>query len=196
MMRVSVVVGGLVSLEHPSSMTWVLRVDVLLMVGYTLTSDSMLSFQRAVFPLLLGAFLIIAGYFTSPGLVIRIFTRRNTGFPCLLRLIIWVMFKVFPNGSPTKETLAFLLDHPRRCFTLLFPSSATWWLFGVLVILNVIDLFFFLVLDLGDNYVSQIPLGYRFLDGFFQVSSSTLYPSPSAWNTNSDTFHGDINCRR
>jgi Trk-type K+ transport system membrane component len=94
---------------------------------------------------------------------------RNTGFPCLLRLVIWIMFQLFPNGSPTKETLAFLLDHPRRCFTLLFPSSATWWLFGVLVILNVLDVFFFLVLDLGDSYVAQIPIGYRFLDGFFQV---------------------------
>ena len=79
------------------------------------------------------------------------------------------MFKVFPNGSPTKETLAFLLDHPRRCFTLLFPSSATWWLFGILVLLNVLDVFFFIVLDLGDTYVSQIPIGFRFLDGFFQV---------------------------
>ena len=94
---------------------------------------------------------------------------RNTGFPCFLRLIIWILFKIFPNGSPAKETLAFLLDHPRRCFTLLFPGSATWWLFGVLVILNVLDLFFFLVLDLGDSYVSAIPIGYRFLDGFFQV---------------------------
>jgi Trk-type K+ transport system membrane component len=32
-----------------------------LIVGYTFTPDSMLSFQRAVFPLLLGSFLIIAG---------------------------------------------------------------------------------------------------------------------------------------
>lgn len=74
-----------------------------------------------------------------------------------------------PEGSAKKETFAFLLDHPRRCFTLLFPSSATWWLFGVLVMLNFMDLFFFLILDLGDTYVSQIPIGYRILDGWFQV---------------------------
>ena len=94
---------------------------------------------------------------------------RNTGFPCLLRLIIWILSKFCSEGSVRKETIAFLLDHPRRCFTLLFPSSATWWLFGVLAILNLLDLFFFLVLDLGDTYVTSIPVGYRILDGLFQV---------------------------
>jgi Trk-type K+ transport system membrane component len=69
-----------------------------------------------------------------------------------------------------KETYCFLLDHPRRCFTLLFPSSATWWLVGVLSILNFSDLFFFLILDLGNNYIDSIPVGYRILDGLFQVS--------------------------
>jgi len=83
-----------------------------------------------------------------------------------------VLFKLSPNGSTIKETFAFLLDHPRRCFTLLFPSSATWWLFGVLCVLNFLDLFFFLVLDLGDSYISAIPVGYRILDGFFQAVST------------------------
>jgi Trk-type K+ transport system membrane component len=127
----------------------------------------MISFQQAVFPLLLGSFLIVAGYITSFKTEIR-----NTGFPCLLRLIIWILFKLYPDNSAGKETLAFLLDHPRRCFTLLFPSSATWWLFAILAILNLMDLFFFLVLDLGDNYISAIPIGYRILDGFFQVFPS------------------------
>jgi len=31
------------------------------------------------------------------------------------------------------------------------------------------DLFFFLVLDLGNDYTDAIPVGYRILDGFFQV---------------------------
>lgn len=53
-------------------------------VGFTLTPDSMVSFQRAVWPLMLFSFLIVIG---------------NTGFPCLLRLIIWVMKKVVPAGS-------------------------------------------------------------------------------------------------
>lgn len=74
-----------------------------------------------------------------------------------------------PDGSVRKETFAFLLDYPRRCFTLLFPRWATWWLVGVLVVLNFLDLFFFLVLNLGDSNISAIPVGYRILDGLFQV---------------------------
>jgi Trk-type K+ transport system membrane component len=97
---------------------------------------------------------------------------RNTGFPCLLRLIIWILFKLSPKGSVRKETYKFLLDHPRRCFTLLFPSSENWWLVIVLVILNLMDLFFFLVLDIGNDYTDAIPVGYRILDGFFQAIST------------------------
>ena len=140
-----------------------------LIIGYTLTPDSMGSFQTAVFPLFFGSFLIIAGYIPT---FLELHIYSNTGFPCLLRLIIWILFKVSPNGSAIKETYAFLLDHPRRCFTLLFPSSATWWLFGVLCLLNFLDVFFFLVLDLGDFYVSAISVGYRVLDGFFQAVST------------------------
>lgn len=96
----------------------------------------MISFQYAVFPLLIGSWLIIVG---------------NTGFPCMLRFVIWVLSKVVPRGSSVWEEFRFLLDHPRRCFTLLFPSKATWWLFWVLVILNVLDLIFFIVLDVSQT---------------------------------------------
>ena len=94
----------------------------------------MFSFQQAVLPLLLGSFLIIIG---------------NTGFPCMLRFIIWAFERLVPRNSGVWEEFKFLLDHPRRCFTLLFPSSATWWLFWILVILNGLDLLFFIVLDVS-----------------------------------------------
>jgi len=80
--------------------------------------------------------------------------------------------KVVPHGSGVWEELRFLLDHPRRCFTLLFPSRATWWLFWVLVLLNGIDLLFFIILDLHDTTVTSIPAGYRVLDGWFQAAST------------------------
>jgi len=105
-------------------------------VGFTLTPDSMLSFQQAVLPLLIGSFLIVIG---------------NTGFPCMLRFIIWIASKFTPRGTPLWEEFRFLLDHPRRCFTLLFPSNATWWLFAVLVILNGIDLILFIILDVRNH---------------------------------------------
>ncbi|KAL1635771.1 low affinity potassium transporter [Neofusicoccum ribis] len=126
-------------------------------LGFTLTPDSMISFQKAVFPLLLGSFLIIIG---------------NTGFPCMLRFVIWAAEKVVPYGSGVWEELRFLLDHPRRCFTLLFPSKATWWLFWVLVLLNGIDLIFFVILDINDDTVTSLSPGYRVLDGLFQAAST------------------------
>ncbi|PMD37454.1 potassium transport protein TRK1/TRK2 [Hyaloscypha variabilis F] len=126
-------------------------------LGYTLTPDSMISFQTAVWPLLLMSFLIIIG---------------NTGFPIMLRIIIWITSKYVPKQSGIWEELQFLLDHPRRCFTLLFPAKATWWLFWILVILNGLDLIFFVVLDLGNTIVTQLPVNIRVLDGWFQAVST------------------------
>lgn len=103
-------------------------------LGFTLTPNSMISFQEAVLPLLLGSFLIIIG---------------NTGFPCMLRFIIWLISILVPEKSGISDELNFLLDHPRRCFTLLFPNSATWWLFWILVILNGVDIVFFIILDVS-----------------------------------------------
>ena len=103
-------------------------------LGFTLTPDSMESFQTAIVPLLLGAFLIIIG---------------NTGFPCMLRLVIYISSKLVRHESGVWEEFKFLLDHPRRCFTLLFPNSATWWLFWILVVLNGLDIIFFIVLDVS-----------------------------------------------
>ncbi|KUJ17492.1 potassium transport protein TRK1/TRK2 [Mollisia scopiformis] len=126
-------------------------------LGYTLTPDSMISFGTAIWPLLLMSFLIIIG---------------NTGFPIMLRIIIWVTSKYVPRESGIWEELKFLLDHPRRCFTLLFPAKATWWLFWILVILNGLDLIFFIILDLGNSIVTQLPVNIRVLDGWFQAVST------------------------
>lgn len=126
-------------------------------LGFTLTPDSMISFQRATFVLLITAFLIVIG---------------NTGFPCMLRLIIWIGFKICPENSAHRESLNFLLDHPRRCFTLLFPSGTTWILFWILVILNTLDVLLFIVLDLNDSEVTNIPLGSRIMGAIFQAVST------------------------
>ncbi|MCJ1403412.1 low affinity potassium transporter [Xylographa trunciseda] len=135
-----------------------LKTLAVVLVCFTLTPDNFISFQLAVLPLLLGTILIIIG---------------NTGFPCMLRLIIWSITKLIPEDSGLWEELKFLLDHPRRCFTLLFPSEATWWLFWILVLLNGIDLVFFVILDIGDPTVASInPAGYRVLDGLFQAAST------------------------
>lgn len=126
-------------------------------LGFTLTSDSMNSFNSAVWLLLIMSFLIIIG---------------NTGFPIMLRFMIWVINLFVPRDSGLYEELRFLLDHPRRCFTLLFPSTATWWLFLILIIMNLVDLIFFIILDLGTGAIAELPLHVRFLEGWFQAAST------------------------
>ncbi|KAJ6103334.1 hypothetical protein N7486_005761 [Penicillium sp. IBT 16267x] len=124
-------------------------------LGFTLTPDSMIFFQDATFPLIVMSFLAFAG---------------NTCYPCLLRLIIWIMYKLCPENSSMKETLSFLLDHPRRCFTLLFPSRPTWILFGILFVLNTIDVIFIIVLDLHNPAVNNLAAGPRVLAAIFQAA--------------------------
>ncbi|KAI2469265.1 potassium transport protein TRK1/TRK2 [Annulohypoxylon bovei var. microspora] len=131
--------------------------SALMDLGMTLTPDSMNSFNTAIFPLLIMSFLIILG---------------NTGFPIMLRFMIWLFSLIAPRGSGLWEELRFLLDHPRRCFTLLFPSNANWWLFFILVALNGVDLILFIILDLHDGAVDGLPLNIRFLDGWFQAVST------------------------
>ncbi|KAG0133775.1 cation transport protein-domain-containing protein [Tuber indicum] len=126
-------------------------------LGFTLTPDSMVSFQSATFVLIIMTFLIIIG---------------NTAFPCMLRLIIWIMFKLCPKESSHRESLNFLLDHPRRCFTLLFPSWPTWMLFWIVIVLNCADIILFIVLDLNDGDVTEIPVGHRIMGAIFQAAST------------------------
>lgn len=126
-------------------------------LGLTLTADSMNSFNRSLFVIIVMSFFIVIG---------------NTGFPVVLRFIIWIMFKFAKPLSLYKESLGFLLDHPRRCFTLLFPSVPTWWLFLILIVLNAVDLILFVILDLHNDYLSDIPEGFRIMDGLFQAFST------------------------
>ncbi|OJD19725.1 hypothetical protein AJ78_00348 [Emergomyces pasteurianus Ep9510] len=127
-------------------------------LGFTLTPNSMASFRNATFPIFIMTFLIYIG---------------NTGYPCMLRFIIWVLFKICPRNSEIREPLNFLLDHPRRCYTLLFPSSPTWMLFFSLVFLNFIDVLLFLVLDLHNEEVLAVPSSWnRFLAALFQAASA------------------------
>ncbi|CAG84747.2 DEHA2A10340p [Debaryomyces hansenii CBS767] len=126
-------------------------------LGHTLTPNSMQSFDKSVYVMVIVAFFIVIG---------------NTGFPVMLRFIIWVLFKLSKPMSLFNESLGFLLDHPRRCFTLLFPSVPTWWLFIILVVLNAVDLILFIVLDLNNKYLESTPIGLRVMDGLFQAFST------------------------
>lgn len=123
--------------------------------GYTLTPDSMISFRTASVPLIIGAILIIAG---------------QTGFPFMLRLYIWTIAKVVPLNSAVWGELSFLLDHPRRCFTLLFPSTATWWLFWFSFVLNALGLILYIVMN-----VSFLPSIIGHLTAWLMGKSAFFY---------------------
>ena len=105
-------------------------------------------------------------------------------YPVFLRLIIWTMYRLCPDTpyySDWRSTLRFTLDHPRRVYTNLFPSTPSWWLLATLVILNGIDWLAFEVLNFGNPIVTSIPPGSRVLDGLFQalaVRSGGFYIVP------------------
>ena len=63
----------------------------------------------------------------------------------------------------------FILDHPRRVYTNLFPAAQTWWLVLSLVCLNGADWIFFEILNIGNPATDVIPPRYRALDGLFQA---------------------------
>jgi potassium uptake Trk family protein len=126
-------------------------------LGFTLTPDSMATFKDATWPMLVMTFMAYAG---------------NTCYPILLRLCIWTASRLVPRGSQTRETLQFLLDHPRRCYTLLFPSRPTWILFGIVVLLNVTDVLLIILLDLDNPAVTDLSIGPRILSALFQAASA------------------------
>jgi potassium uptake Trk family protein len=117
----------------------------------------MITFRDATWPMLVMSFLAFAG---------------NTFYPCFLRLLIWTIYKIAPANSSLKESSQFLLDHPRRCYTLLFPSTATWILAAILFVLNFIDTLLIIVLDLDNPEVNVLPVGPRILAAIFQSASS------------------------
>lgn len=126
-------------------------------LGFTLTPDSMITFRDATWPLLVMTFLAFAG---------------NTLYPVLLRLCIYVIYKLVPTRSSAKESLRFLLDHPRRCYTLLFPSRPTWILFSIVFALNFVDVLLIVVLDLDNPAVNDLAMGPRIVSAVFQAASS------------------------
>ena len=120
----------------------------------------MVALQTSYYCLLTLGLLILAG---------------NTCFPPFLRLILWTMKKAVPKSSSSpvwqrrRHVLVFILDHPRRVYTNLFPSRQTWWLVFSLITLNGIDWVAFEVLNIGNPTTDAIPAHFKALDGLFQA---------------------------
>ncbi|KAF2029479.1 potassium transport protein-like protein 1 [Setomelanomma holmii] len=94
----------------------------------------------------------------------------QTQFPIFLRLTIWIMKKMCPHGSRFRNTLDFLLQHPRRCFLYLFPSRETWYLLFIQITIDITAWLCFEILNIGMPDVEALETGTRILDGLFQAT--------------------------
>lgn len=126
--------------------------------GMSLLDANMVAFQTSAYMLITMGLLILAG---------------NTAYPIFLRLIVWTLLKLVPTSEPWEDfrkTLQFLLDHPRRCYTNMFPSRHTWWLLACLICLNGIDWAAFEILNIGNTDITGgLSTGFEVLDGLFQA---------------------------
>lgn len=137
--------------------------------GMSLLDANMVAFQTSIYMLLTMSLLILAG---------------NTCYPIFLRLIVWTLLKLLPDNGEWEDyrkTLQFLLEHPRRCYTNMFPSQHTWWLLLAVIFLNGSDWVAFEVLNIGNKAIESLPPGIRVIDGLFQafaVRSGGFYVVP------------------
>ncbi|KAL0078966.1 cation transport protein-domain-containing protein [Phycomyces blakesleeanus] len=123
-------------------------------LGLSLLDDSMSPFRNSPAPLIFAIILILVG---------------NTAYAIILRFIIWCLYKLTPESrSLRRETFRFLLEHPRRCYTTLFPATQTWWLLIILVGITLIEVVAFLSLNYWLPVLEGIEWGSRILDGVFQ----------------------------
>ncbi|KAH6615415.1 cation transport protein-domain-containing protein [Chaetomium sp. MPI-SDFR-AT-0129] len=128
--------------------------------GMSLLDANMVPFQESGFVLVTMGLMILAG---------------NTAYPVFLRLVIWSLRKLLVSvtredeATSLKDTLAFILQYPRRVYTHLFPARPTWWLVFMLILLNSIDWAGFELLNIGNPGMQHIPSNYRVLDGLFQA---------------------------
>ncbi|KAI9305917.1 cation transport protein-domain-containing protein [Cunninghamella echinulata] len=123
-------------------------------LGISHLDAGLVPFQNAPFPLLLLGFLILAG---------------NTAYPIFLRFILWTMYRLTPKSyAMHRETLHYLLENPRRCYTTLFPSRQTWWLFAILLMITLTELVVFVVTNYWLPVTDGLSVSTQILDGLFQ----------------------------
>jgi len=98
--------------------------------GLSLLDDNLISFQAYVPYLLFVMLLILVG---------------NTMYAATLRFLLHIIARL---GTEQQKLVAgYLLDHPRKCYTHLFPPSDTRWLLITILIFNSTEFIFFCALD-------------------------------------------------
>ena len=125
----------------------------------------------------------------------------NTAFPIFLRLVMyvhysshrrllahavsmrsWTMSKI---SRSNRDTLQFLLDHPRRCYIYLFPSRQTWYLLFVLVLLKFVHFLVSSSIDLTIPFTLVRSPGLR---SSFSTSATRSSRRLGRWGRESSTL--------
>jgi hypothetical protein len=139
----------------PWFMSFFITLSAMNNLGLSLLDASMVPFQNSPFPLLLCGFLVLAG---------------NTAYPIFLRFTLWCTFHATPKSySMRRETLRYLLDNPRRCYTTLFPARQTWWLLAILIGINTIQVVVYVATNFWLPVMDGVSLGSQLLNALFQA---------------------------
>lgn len=141
--------------------------------GMSVLDANMIPYGSSYFVLIVMGAMILAG---------------NTAYPVFLRFWLWGILKLLnlltyeSSYQNLKETLEYILKYPRRVYTNLFPSRATWWLLFMLFVLNGTDWVAFEVLNFGNPKLEYISPGSRTIDGLFQAIGTLLPHGISTWH--------------
>lgn len=139
---------------NPWALSFFISLSAMNNLGLSQIDASMVPFQNSPFPLLLCGFLVLAG---------------NTAYPIFLRFTLWGMYRMTPKSYVMhRETLRYLLDHPRRCYTTLFPAGQTWWLLAILIVINLTEVVVYVATNYWLPVMDGIPIASQLLDALFQ----------------------------
>eukprot|EP01018_Ginkgo_biloba_P019173 Gb_04157 [translate_table: standard] len=123
--------------------------------GFTLLDSSMIPFRGHAFILATLSIVILLG---------------NTMFAPCLRMIISLLHR---SGSGAKRQIyAYLLEHPRKCYTHLFPRNQTLWLIVTVMGFNTTQCLFFCVLDWNSSSLKGLGPARKIVDAMFQSAAT------------------------
>ncbi|ELR24824.1 cation transport domain containing protein [Acanthamoeba castellanii str. Neff] len=123
--------------------------------GISTTPNNMVAFQDYPFPLFVSSLLILAGY---------------TAFPLLMRFIVWCLYR-HNKLIDYRPVFKYMLDHPRRCFTHLFPAAETRWLLLVFIFLNSVEFLSEIILDWYSEAYHGFTPGLKLANMYYQTIS-------------------------
>eukprot|EP00438_Fugacium_kawagutii_P022207 Skav205559 [mRNA] locus=scaffold3173:12105:18184:+ [translate_table: standard] len=126
----------------------------------------------------------VMDYVNSPILLTTVGTLillGNTGLPIMVRFIAYVWSRRVPPQSEHKRILDFLLEHPRRCFTHMFPAVHTLWLLLVVVALNIVGTLVILVQDWDSKAFEGLPAAGKIGNALFQTVSTRTAGTSGCW---------------